>query len=170
MGKKDGFKTSPSSSDLAYPIETVWAELKDRMGNRNPQTYEDLKRYCIEEWNKIEPRKYFKNFEAKIKLCKEIGGERLNEFKLREIRKKAEKETEKEGKKDGNKVERKLKWVFNEKVLMKLKEKEIKLLPKKEKDTAKYYDEKIKVLKNKITDKEERIKYKKKFKKTQEKI
>ena len=87
--------------------------------------------------NKIEPRKYFKNFEEKIKLCKEINGERLNEFKLREIRKKAEKETEEEGKKEGNKVERKLKRVFNEKVLMKLKEKEIKSLPKKEKDTAK---------------------------------
>ena len=53
---------------------------------------------------------------------------------------------------------------------MKLKEKEIKSLPKKQKDTAKYYDEKIKELKNQITDKEERIKYKKDFKKTQEKI
>ena len=165
FGKKGWIQNSPSSPDLAYPIETVWAELKDRVGNRNPQTYEDLKRYCIEEWNKIEPSKYFKNFEAKIKLCKEIGGERLNEFKLREIRKKAEKETEEEGKKEGNKVERKLKRVFNEKVLMKLKEKEIKSLPKKQKDTAKYYDEKIKELKNKITDKEERIKYKKDFKK-----
>ena len=92
--KKGWIQNSPSSPDLAYPIETGREELKDRVGNRNPQTYEDLKRYCIEEWNKIEPRKYFKNFEAKIKLCKEIGGERLNEFKLREIRKKAEKETE----------------------------------------------------------------------------
>ena len=81
FGKKGWIQNSPSSPDLAYPIETVWAELKDRVGNRNPQTYEDLKRYCIEEWNKIEPRKYFKNFEAKIKLCKELNGERLNEFK-----------------------------------------------------------------------------------------
>ena len=49
FGKKGWIQNSPSSPDLAYPIETVWAELKDRVGNRNPQTYEDLKRYCIEE-------------------------------------------------------------------------------------------------------------------------
>ena len=53
---------------------------------------------------------------------------------------------------------------------MKLKEKEIKSLPKNEKDTKKYYNEKIKDLENKITDKVERIKYKKNFKKTREKI
>ena len=167
FGKKGWIQNSPSSPDLAYPIETVWAELKDKVGNRNPKTYEELKNYCIEEWNKIEPRKYFKNFEEKIKLCKELNGERLNEFKLREIRKKAEEETEieLEGKKEGNIVEKKLKRVFNEKVLIKLKEKEIKSLPKKEKDTAKYYDEKIKDLNNKIADKKDRIKYKKDFKK-----
>ena len=38
-------------------------------------------------------------------------------------------------------------------------------MTKKEKDIAKYYDEKIKDLNNKIADKKERIKYKKDFKK-----
>ena len=50
-----------------------------------------MKKYCLEEWNKIEPKKYFKDFEAKIKLCKQINGERLNEYNLKEIRKKGEK-------------------------------------------------------------------------------
>ena len=83
---------------MAYPIETVWAELKDKVGVRDPKTYEELKQYCIEEWNKIEPKKYFKNFEAKIKLCKEINGERLNKYNLKKIRKNIEKVVEKEKK------------------------------------------------------------------------
>ena len=57
-----------------------------------------MKQYCIEEWNNIDPKKYFKNFEAKIKLCKEINGERLNEYNLKEIRKNTEKEVEQENK------------------------------------------------------------------------
>ena len=100
-----------------------------------------------------------------------MNGERLNEFNLREIRKKTEKESkkeskkEKEEKKEGIFVEKKLKRVFNEKVLIKLKEKEIRSLPKKEKDITKYYDQKIKDLKDKIINKESRIKHKKDFKK-----
>ena len=50
----------------------MWAELKDKVKHRKPKTIEDLKKFCIEEWNKIEPKKYFKHFEEKIKLCKEI--------------------------------------------------------------------------------------------------
>ena len=49
-----------------------------------------MKQYYIEERNK----NYFKNFEAKIKLYKEINGEKLNEYNLKEIRKNAEKEVE----------------------------------------------------------------------------
>ena len=73
--------------DIAYPIETIWSELKDRIRHRAPNIIEELKQYCLEEQNKIELKKYFKNFEAKIKLCKEIKGERLNEYNLREKRK-----------------------------------------------------------------------------------
>ncbi len=38
--------------DLAYPIETLYANLK-KIKNRNPKDYEKLKQFCIEEWNKI---------------------------------------------------------------------------------------------------------------------
>ena len=74
FGTKGWIQNSPSSPDLAYPIGTVWSDLKDKVGVSDPKTYEELKQYCIEEWNKIDPKKYFKNFEAKIKLCKEING------------------------------------------------------------------------------------------------
>ena len=103
-----------------------------------------MKKFCLEEWNKIEPKKYFKNFEAKIKLCKEINGERLNEYNLRKIRLKAEKEAKMAVKKDSeNKIQKKLKRVFNENVLKKLKNNEIKELEKQKKDLADYYDKKI---------------------------
>ena len=32
FGKKGWIQNSPSQPDLAYPIETVWAELKARVG------------------------------------------------------------------------------------------------------------------------------------------
>ena len=88
---KGWIQNSPSSPNLAYPIEALWPELKDKVGVRDPKTYEELKQYYIEERNK----NYFKNFEAKIKLCKEINGERLNEYKLKEIRKNEEKKSRK---------------------------------------------------------------------------
>ena len=116
-----------------------------------------MKKYCLEEWNKIEPKKYFKNFEAKIKLCKQINGERLNEYNLREIRRKTEEKIGKE-KEIENKIERKFKRVFNENVLLKYKKKEIKELEKKKKDLPDYYDKKIK-------EKEEEIKDEKKLEK-----
>ena len=127
FGAKGWIQNSPSSPDLAYPIETVWAELKDKVGVRDPKTYEELKQYCIEEWNKIDSKKYFKNFEAKIKLCKEINGERLNEYNLKEIRKNIEKVVEKENKNEIKK-EKKLKRVFNEKILKIFKNRELRQL------------------------------------------
>ena len=157
FGEEGQIQNSPSSPDLAYPIETVWAELKDRVRRRAPNTIEELKKYCLEEWNKIEPKKYFKNFEAKIKLCKQINGERLNEYNLREIRRKTEEKIGKE-KEIENKIERKFKRVFNENVLLKYKKKEIKELEKKKKDLPDYYDQKIK-------EKEEEIKDEKKLEK-----
>ena len=140
FGEKGWIQNSPSSPDLAYPIETVWAELKDKVKRRKPKTIEDLKKFCIEEWNKIEPKKYFKHFEEKIKLCKEIKGERLNEYNLREIMKKKLKIKEKEEKQP----KKELKRVFNENVLKGLKNKEIKELEKQKKDILDYYDGKIK--------------------------
>ena len=60
--KKGWNQNFPSSQDLIFPTKTVWEELKEIDLNRNPKIYEEEKKYCIEEWNKIEPRKYFKNF------------------------------------------------------------------------------------------------------------
>ena len=46
-------QNSQSSPDLAYHIETVWVELKDKVRHGKPKTIKDLKKFSIEEWNKI---------------------------------------------------------------------------------------------------------------------
>ena len=44
FGEKGWIQNSPSSPDLAYPIEIVWAELKDKIKHRAPKTIEELKK------------------------------------------------------------------------------------------------------------------------------
>ena len=101
-----------------------------------------MKLFCIEEWNILEPKKYFKNFEAKISLCNEINEERLNEYNLKEIRKNTYNEIEKENK---NKIkkEKKLKRIFNEKILKIFKNRELRQLKRDLKKLPKDYDMKI---------------------------
>ena len=65
------------------------------------------------------------NFEDKIKLSKELNSEKFNEFKLREIKRKEESEIDMEGEKKEIWL-KKIKCVFNKKILIKLKEKNIK--------------------------------------------
>ena len=77
----------PNPPDLAYPIENLWALLKKNLKNRNPKTYDDLKKIFIEEWNKISPRPYFKNYLKRIDKCIEIQGNRLEDYHLNQIRK-----------------------------------------------------------------------------------
>ena len=62
FGENNWILCPPNSPDLAYPIENLWANLKKNVKNRNPANYEELKKFCIEEWNKINPKNYFKNF------------------------------------------------------------------------------------------------------------
>ena len=37
-------QNSPHSPDIAYPTETLWAELKRRVKDRNPKNLDDLKK------------------------------------------------------------------------------------------------------------------------------
>ena len=58
-------QNAPHSPDIAYPIETLWAELKKRVKSRNPKNLEELKIIAIEECNKIPvdyAKKLFINF------------------------------------------------------------------------------------------------------------
>ena len=65
-------QNAPHSPDIAYPIETLWAELKKRVKNRNPKDLEELKVRTIEEWNKI-PKDYIKKlFNNFINRCNKI--------------------------------------------------------------------------------------------------
>ena len=96
---KKWIQNSPHSPDIAYPIETLWAKLKKNVKLRYPKNIENLKKFTIEEWNKISKnyvKKQFRSFEEKLKKIIELNGGRLTQSHLREIRKKIKEENEKE--------------------------------------------------------------------------
>ena len=140
-------QNAPHSPDIAYPIETLWAELKRRVKNRKPKNLEELKEITIEEWNQI-PKDYIKNLFANfIKRCKkiiELKGARLEPEHLRDIRQEMEKEEDNEKKideiKTNDKEERqnlKMKLVFSKNELIKKAKKEKALIKKNIKDKKK---------------------------------
>ena len=79
--------------------------------NRNPNDYEQLKQFFIEEWNNINPKNYFKNFIKRIKKVLSIMESRLEPHHLEEIRR--EEENEEEEKIVIENGKRQLKRVFN---------------------------------------------------------
>ncbi len=54
-------QNAPHSPDIAYPIETLWAELKKRIKDRRPKNLNKLRQISIEEWNKF-PKILFKRY------------------------------------------------------------------------------------------------------------
>ena len=73
-------QNAPHSPDIAYPIETLWAELKKRVKSRYPKNPEELKIITIEEWNKIPidyVKKLFINFRKRCEKIIELNGGRL---------------------------------------------------------------------------------------------
>ena len=134
-------QNSPHSPDIAYPIETLWAELKKRVKSRNPKNLEELKIIAIEEWNKIPKdfvKKLFINFTKRCKKIIELEGGRLEPEHLREIRKEMEKEEKNEekmddekDKEDEKKQKLKLKLVYSKIELTKKAKKEIAYIRKK---------------------------------------
>ena len=134
-------QNAPHSPDIAYPIETLWAELKKRVKSRNPKNAEELKEITIEEWNKI-PKEYikklFNNFRKRCQKIIELEDGRLEPEHLREIR---NEEKEEESKKETDNYEKvdeeelkqklKLKLVYSKPELIKKAKKEISFLKKK---------------------------------------
>ena len=113
-------------------------KFKKNVKNRNPNDYNQLKQFCIEEWNQINPKNYFKNFIKRVKKVISINGNRLEPYHLEEIRR--EEENEEEEEKNYIKIgERKLKRVFNEVFLNNLKKSEIRYLKNKKKELAEKY-------------------------------
>ena len=55
---KKWLQNSPHSPDIAYPIETLWAELKNKEKKEKPKNLNELKTFIIEEWNK-NPQKLY---------------------------------------------------------------------------------------------------------------
>ena len=114
--------------------------MKKNVKNRNPNDYNQLKKFCIEEWNQINPKNYYKNFIKRVKKVISINGNRLEPHHLEEIRR--EEENEEEEKNYIKIGERKLKRVFNEVFLDNLKKSEIRSLKKKKKGISRFIQKK----------------------------
>ena len=87
-------QNAPYSPDIAYPIETILAELKKRVKSSNPKNLEELKEKTIEEWDNIPKdyiKKLFNNFRKKCAIIIELKSGRLEHEHLRNIRKEMEK-------------------------------------------------------------------------------
>ena len=142
--------------------------LKKNVKNQNPKDYDELKKVCIEEWNKIDPRNYFKNYLRRVNMVLTLKGDRIQDPHIKQIRKEERKEErkkerkieeneedeeeEKEEKEEKNETvigNRKIKRVFNEVFLNNLKNKEIRSLKKKKKEISNSYNQRIKENKTK---------------------
>ena len=120
-------------------------KFKKNVKNRNPKDYEELKKFCIEEWNNINPKNYLKNFIKRVKMVLKINGDRLDTWHIEQIRKEEEEEENEEDMREKamKMPKRTLKIVFNEAYLYNLKRREIASLNKKKIEMNKKYKEKI---------------------------
>ena len=134
-------QNAPHSPDIAYPIETLWAELKKRVKDRNPRNLDELRQISIDEWNKIPKdfiQRLFTNFIKRCKKIIELKGGRLEPAHLRQIRKETKEEANEvkeeeiiNENKNNEKKSLKLKMVFNKEELTKKARKEIAFIRKK---------------------------------------
>ena len=158
FGEKAFLQNPPNSPDIAYPIETLWGYLKPGIKKRDPKNLKELKEIALEEWNLI-PKERIKNcglnWIRRLKKIIEIGGERLENCHLREIRREAKREEnkkeideldneeeeeqeEKQNKLSDDEISTekaetglKIKYAYNDTRLRKIKKKEITNLRKK---------------------------------------
>ena len=143
-----------------------------------PKDLDELKKFTIEEWNKIPedyPKKLVNNYLKRIKKVIEIKGNRLEPFHLNNIRKEIEEEEQrksKEGKikqKRGNINKRilKMKRIYNDKNLHRLRNKEIRGLKSLKKGVTQKY-KKYKIKNVRARKREEKAKYDDKIKELRE--
>ena len=67
----------PSQSPDLNPIENLPKIIKINVHNRNPKNIEDLKAFCVEEWNRITPetcKKFTKNYAKRLLAVKQNKG------------------------------------------------------------------------------------------------
>ena len=80
FGESGWIQNPPNSPDLASPIEDLWAIIKPRVKRRNPQTVDQLKEFLLEEWNSIPinlVQNLCKGYTDRLKKVIDLKGRRL---------------------------------------------------------------------------------------------
>ena len=145
---------------------------------RMPKDLDELKKFTIEEWNKIPedyPKKLVNNYLKRIKKVIEIKGNRLEPFHLNNIRKEIEEEEQRKSKEEKIKQKRgninkrilKMKRIYNDKNLHRLRNKEIRGLKSLKKGVTQKY-KKYKIKNVRARKREEKAKYDDKIKELRE--
>ena len=139
---KDGWiQNPPNSPDLAYPIEDLWGIIKPRIKRRNPSSIEEMKKFLLKEWNSIPQnlvKNLCKNYLERIKKVYELKGQRLEPEDL----KKYKKDNENYLWNISDELP-KLRIVYNNEVINKLRKREIKELEDKAKGVSTLLNQKI---------------------------
>ena len=120
----------PNCPDLAYPIEDLWAILKNRVKRRNPKNLEELKKFMFEEWYSVPQsltKKLTDNYLKRVKLIKQLGGASLETEHLKKIK---HKEGEYGDEHKWEKRDFQILTIYNDEQLLKHKNREIALMRK----------------------------------------
>ena len=143
FGESGWFQNPPNSPDLAYPIEDLWAIIKPRVKRRSPKTIEQLKEFLLEEWNSI-PLKFVQNlcrgYVNRLKKVIELGGRKLEPEHLYKNSKEVYIWETPENLPP-------FRYVYNNKIVQKYKDNEIKYLNAQIKEKEALYKRKIRISK-----------------------
>ena len=140
FGESGWIQNPPNSPDLASPIEDLWAIIKPRVKRRNPQTVDQLKEFLLEEWNSIPinlVQNLCKGYTDRLKKVIDLKGRRLEPEHLYKNSKDIYIWRTPE-------ILPSFRYVYNDKIVKKYKERDIKDLNAQIKEVEASFKNKIK--------------------------
>lgn len=132
----------PANSPDLSPIETVWAILKQELSKRKNSNLEDLRNNILDIWTKFPKElcsKIVSEFDEKIIICQKEGGKILNKAMIKKYRKINKKESSIYDW-ETLKMEKKIRIVYNNKIIELIKKKCLKNIKSIQKNKIKSFN------------------------------
>ena len=131
----------PANSPDLSPIETVWSILKQELSKRKNSRFDDLRNNILDIWTKFAKElcaQIISEFDEKIKICKEEGGIILNKALIKKYKKK-NKASVSNYDWESFKMEKKIRIVYNNKIIESIKKKCLKSIKRIQKTKVKEF-------------------------------